>query len=86
MGDASDKVDFREWRIIRLGPDDQHWPFMELDVGECFVEGDLSRWGSLRTRASSLRKKFGDLGLDRSWSVRKEIHNGSAVLVVRRTE
>jgi hypothetical protein len=84
--DASDKVPYKEWRLVRLKPEGMHWPFLEMDVGEAFVEGDLSRWASLRTRASKLRRKFGDRDMDRSWSVRKETHNGNDVLVVRRTE
>lgn len=85
MADASDKVKYREWRIVRLAHDGMHWPFLHMDVGESFVEGDLKKWGTLRTRASSLRRKFGEKDMDRMWSVKKETHNGTSVIVVRRT-
>lgn len=85
MPDASANTKVREWRVVRLEEDGPHWPFLEMDVGEAFVEGDLSKWGSLRTRASSLRRRFGERDMDRSWSVKKERHNDVDVLVVRRT-
>jgi hypothetical protein len=85
MPDASAYVKVKEWRIVRLEEDGPHWPFLDMDVGEAFIEGDVSKWGSLRTRASSLRRKFGDRDMDRSWSVKKEAHDGVDVIVVRRT-
>jgi hypothetical protein len=84
--DASDKVTYHEWRLVRMDPEECRWPFMYMDVGEAFVEGDLSKWASLRVRASKLRARFLDYSMERCWSVRKETHNGEEVIVVRRTQ
>lgn len=85
MPDASHKVPHTSWRIIRIDPD-KRWPFRELDVGEAFVEGDLSAWLTLRVRASQLHREFLEFGMERSWSVRKEVHGGTEVIVVRRLQ
>lgn len=84
MPDASAHVSCRRWRIVVLDQDDEQWPFLHLDVGEAFVEGDLSKWASLRVRASVLRKRYLEMDMDRRWTVRKENHNGTDVIVVRR--
>lgn len=85
MPDASNTVAYREWRLVRLIEDGPHWPFLEMDVGEAFVEGDVSKWGSLRTKASIIRRRFLDLSMERSWSVKKEATEHGSVIVVRRT-
>lgn len=85
MPDGSTHVDFTEWRVVRLPKDGPIWPFLELDVGESFVESDVSKWPSLRTKASILRRKYLDRDMDRAWAVRKENHSGNYVIVVRRT-
>lgn len=85
MADASDNVSYYKWRVVRLKEDGLHWPFLHMDVGEAFIEGDLSKWASLRTRASSLKRKFAEQDMDRMWSVKKEYHGGKHLIVVRRT-
>jgi hypothetical protein len=83
MADASDKVEYTDWRIVRIRPErGRVWPFLELDVGESFVEGDLSKWACLRTKASTLRRRFMSRGMDRGWAVRKQ----DDVLIVTRTQ
>lgn len=81
MPDGSAHVDFTEWRIVRIPKDGPHWPFLELDVGESFVEDDLSKWATLRTKACILRRRYLDRDMDRAWAVRKKDN----VIIVRRT-
>lgn len=84
MPDGSANVDFVEWRIVRLpkGLNAPQWPFLELDVDECFIEDDLSKWGSIRTKACTLRRRFEKAGIVRTWQVSKT----NDMIVVRRVE